>query len=118
MVKEARVNSMPCNKLYSGLGWKLIKQALRHQSVAVISSYGLSAGAELDAASGRPRQVTILFLGNFRRTIDLTYKATRQTLAERRAAEHRRQLERVDPPLAWVLSGPAWPCCPELAPER
>ena len=53
-----------------------------------------------------------------RRHIDLTYKATRQTLAERRAAEHRRQLERVDPPLAWVLSGPAWPCCPELAPER
>ena len=54
----------------------------------------------------------------FRRTIDPSYKATRQTLAERRAAERRRQLERVDPPLGWVLSGPAWPCCPELAPER
>lgn len=54
----------------------------------------------------------------FRRTIDPTYKATRQTLAERRAAERRRQLERMDPPLGWVLSGPAWPCCPELAPEQ
>lgn len=43
----------------------------------------------------------------FRRTIDPTYKATRLMLAERRAAEHRRKLERVDPPLAWVLSGPA-----------
>ena len=52
-----------------------------------------------------------------RRTIDSTYKATRQTLVERRAADRRRQLERVDPPLGWVLSGPAWPCCPELAPE-
>lgn len=49
----------------------------------------------------------------FRRTIYPTYKATRLTLAERRAAEHRRQLERVDPPLGWVLSGPAWPCCPD-----
>ena len=54
----------------------------------------------------------------FRRSIDPAYKATRQTLAERRAAERRRQLEGVDPPLAWTLSGPAWPCCPELAPER
>ena len=117
-MKEAWVNPMPCSKLFSGLGWKLITQALGHQSVTVSSGYGLSAGADLDATSGRPRQVTILFLGNFRRTIDLTYKATRQTLAERRAADRRRQLERLDPPLAWVLSGPAWPCCPELAPER
>ena len=53
-----------------------------------------------------------------RRTIYPTYKATRQTLAERRAMNRRRQLERLDPPLAWVLSGPAWPCCPELEPER
>ena len=67
---------------------------------------------------GRPGQVTLFCVGNFRRIIDPTYKATRQTLAERRAAERRRQLERVDPPLGWVLSGPAWPCCPELAPER
>jgi len=67
---------------------------------------------------GRPGQVTLLCVGNFRRTIDPSYKATRQPLAERRAAERRRQLERVDPPLTWVMSGPVWPCCPELAPER
>ncbi|MFT7656463.1 MAG: hypothetical protein ACI90Z_000118 [Cyanobium sp.] len=53
---------------------------------------------------------------NVRRTIDPHYKATRQTLAERRAMDRRRQLERVDPPLAWTLTGPAWPCCPDLAP--
>ena len=52
-----------------------------------------------------------------RRTIYPTYKATRQTLAQRRAMNRRRQLERLDPPLAWVLSGPAWPCCPLMAAE-
>lgn len=52
-----------------------------------------------------------------RRTIDPSYKATRQTLAERRGADQRRHLERTDPPLAWILSGPAWPCCPDLAPD-
>ena len=67
---------------------------------------------------GRPGQVTLLCVGNFRRTIYPTYKATRQTLAERSAMNRRRQLEQLDPPLAWVLSGLAWPCCPELEPER
>jgi hypothetical protein len=71
----------------------------------------------IEPSFGRPGLVTLFFLGSFRDGIDPSYKATRQTLAERRAAERRRQLERVDPPLAWVLSGPAWPCCPELAPE-
>ena len=55
---------------------------------------------------------------NVRQSIHPTYKATRQTLAERRAADHRRQLERMDPPLAWVLSGPPCACCPEMEPER
>ena len=59
-----------------------------------------------------------MLLMDVRWTIDPTYKATRQTLAERQAAERQRQLECVDPPLGWVLSGPAWPCCPELAPEK
>ena len=52
-----------------------------------------------------------------RQAIASSYKATRQSLGERRAAERRRQLERMDPPLTWTLSGAAWPCCPELAPD-
>lgn len=66
---------------------------------------------------GRPGHAINLGVGNFRDTIDPRNKAARQTLAERRAADRRRQLERVDPPLAWIPSGPAWPRCPELAPN-
>ncbi|MEA5474254.1 hypothetical protein VB716_08470 [Synechococcus sp. CCY9201] len=55
-------------------------------------------------------------MSTFRRQIDPGYKATRPTIAERRAAHRRRFLEGFDPPLAWWLSGPAWPCCPEGEP--
>ncbi len=78
--------------------------------ISLMGSWFIWPLSELQSSS---QQLSV----DVRRTIDPTYKATRQTLAERRAAERRRQLERVDPPLVWVLSGPAWPCCPELAPD-
>lgn len=51
---------------------------------------------------------------NFRREADPAYKRNRLSIRDRHAAERQRQLLRFDPPLGWVLTGPAWPCCPEL----